>query len=99
MRTHVTPLRDYVLLEPVKNEEKTKTGILLPATASKERPEQGKVVAVGTGKVLDNGQVRKPEVKKGDLVIFSKYGPNEIKVDDKEYLIAREDDILAIIEQ
>ncbi len=72
---------------------------MLPATASKERPEQGKVVAVGTGKVLDNGQVRKPEIKKGDLVIFSKYGPNEIKVDDKEYLIAREDDILAIIEQ
>ena len=75
----------------------TKSGIYRPETADKERPEQGKVVAVGPGRVNDEGKRILMHVKKGDTVLFTKYGPNEIKVDDKEYLIAREEDILAII--
>ncbi len=94
----IVPLYDYILIEPLKKEEKTKTGILLPETAEKEKPEQGKVIAVGPGKRLESGQLAPLSVKKGQTVLFTKYGPNEIKVDDKEYLIAREDDILAIIE-
>lgn len=92
------PLRDHVILEPITQEEKTKGGIVLPETASKERPEQGKVVAVGPGRFNTKGQRMPMEVKKGDIVLFSKYGPNEVKVDDKEYLVAKEDDILAILE-
>lgn len=93
----IKPLADRVLIEPMSKEEKTKSGIYLPETADKERPEQGKVLAVGPGK-YDDGKLIKPGVKKGDVVLFSKYGPNEIKVGGKEYLIAREDDILAILE-
>lgn len=93
------PLRDHVLLQPMKAEEKTKGGIVLPDTASKERPEQGKVVAVGPGRLNARGQRVPMEVKRGDTVLFSKYGPNEVKVDDKEYLVAKEEDILAIIEE
>jgi len=94
----VRPLADYVLIEPIKEEEKTKTGILLPETAEKERPEQGRVIAVGPGKKNSKGEVIKLEVKEGDRVLFTKYGPNEIKIEDKEYLIAKQEDILAIFE-
>ncbi len=94
----VKPLADNVLIEPLKEKEKTETGIYLPDTANKERPEKGTVVAVGTGVKDSSGKVSPFEVKEGDVVIFTKYGPNEIKVDDKEYLIAKESDILAIIE-
>ena len=94
----IKPLSDYILIEPIKEEEKTKTGILLPQTAEKERPEQGKVVAVGPGKRNEEGKVFPVSVKVGQKVLFTKYGPNEIKVDDKEYLIAKEEDILAILE-
>ena len=76
---------------------KTKTGIYLPDTVDKERPEQGKIVAVGPGKLSDEGKRLPMNVKKGDMVLFTKYGPNEIKVDGKEYLIAREEDILAVL--
>ena len=93
----IKPLGDRVLIEPMSKEEKTKSGIYIPETADKERPEQGKILAVGPGK-FDDGKLIKPSVKKGDVVIFTKYGPNEIKVGGKEYLIAREDDILAILE-
>ena len=93
----IKPLSDRVLIEPMSKEEKTKSGIYLPDTADKERPEQGKVLAVGPGK-YDDGKLVKPAVKKGDVVLFTKYGPNEIKVGGKEYLIAKEDDILAIME-
>lgn len=86
------------MIEPMSKEEKTKSGIYLPETVDKERPEQGKVLAVGEGRTDNNGKLIKPSVKKGDVVLFTKYGPNEIKVDGKEYLIAREDDILAILE-
>ncbi|MCC6934826.1 MAG: co-chaperone GroES [Candidatus Yanofskybacteria bacterium] len=92
----IKPLRDHILIEPLKQEVK-RGGILLPDTVAKERPEQGKVVAVGEGAVVD-GKLVKPVVKKGDVVLFTKYGPNQIKVDEKEYLIAEEKDILAIIE-
>ena len=96
--THkIKPLGDRVLIEPMSKEEKTKSGIYLPETIDKERPEQGRVLAVGPGK-FDDGKLIKTSVKKGDVVIFTKYGPNEIKVGGKEYLIAREDDILAILE-
>ena len=91
------PLSDHVVIEPLK-EEKRKGGIILPDTVTKERQEQGKIVAVGPGKLGENGKRTPLEVKKGDVVIFTKYGPNEVKVDDKEYLIAREEDILAIVD-
>ena len=95
----IRPLSDHILIEPIKEEEKTKTGILLPETAEKERPEQGKVIAVGPGRKTAKGQIIPLEVKPGDRVLFTKYGPNEVKIDDKEYLIAKEEDILAIIEE
>jgi len=93
------PLADRVVIEPLSQEAKSKGGIILPETASKERPEKGKIVAVGPGKYDDCCEKRIPlAVKKGDIVLFTKYGPNEIKIDGKEYLIAREEDILAILE-
>ena len=94
----IKPLSDHVLIEPIKGEEKTKAGILLPETAEREKPEQGRIVAVGQGKKDETGKYVPLEVKEGDRVLFTEYGPNEIKVDDKEYLIAREEDILAILE-
>lgn len=94
----IKPLADHILIEPIKEEEKTKSGILLPQTSEKEKPEQGKVIAVGTGKKTEEGKVIPLEVKVGQIVLFTKYGPNEIKVEGKEYLIAKEEDILAIIE-
>ncbi len=94
----IKPLSDHILVEPIKEKEKTKTGILLPETAEKERPEQGKVIAVGPGKKNEDGKIIPIDVKPGQTVLFTKYGPNEIKVDEKEYLIAKEEDILAIIE-
>ncbi len=94
----IKPTADYVLIEPTSEKEKTDSGIILPETADQERPEQGKVVAVGPGKVLDSGDRRPMGIKAGQKVIFSKYGPTEISADGKEYLMAREDDIMAIIE-
>jgi chaperonin GroES len=94
----IKPISDHILIEPIKEEEKTKTGILLPDTAEKERPKQGKIIAVGPGKKDKQGKLVPLEVKPGDRVLFTKYGPNEIKVEDKEYLIAKEEDILAILE-
>jgi chaperonin GroES len=96
---NIKPLSDRVLLEPISAEEKTKSGIIIPETVEKERPEQGKVVAVGPGKVIPELGKRVPiNIKIGDIVLFTKYGPTEVKVDGKEYLIAREEDILAILE-
>jgi len=95
---NIKPLSDHILIEPISQEEKTKSGIFLPGTAEKEKPEQGKVIAVGPGRRLSSGKRVPLEVKKGDKVLFTKYGPSEIKVGDKEYLIAKEEDILAILE-
>lgn len=94
----IKPLSDYIVIEPIAQEERTKTGILVPSTVEKEKPEQGRVVAVGEGRRTNSGKVIPPEVKPGDIVLFTKYGPNEVKIDDKEYLIAKQEDILAIIE-
>lgn len=93
----LTPLNNKIILEAISAEEKTKSGIIIPDTANKERPEQGKVLAVGLGKLLENGERSKMEVKVGDTVIFSKYSPNEIKVDGKEYLVISDEDVLAIV--
>jgi len=84
----IKPLDDRVLIEPISEEQKTKSGIVLPDTAEKEMPEQGKVIAIGPNA---------KSVKKGDVILFTKYGPSEIKIKNKKYLIAKEEDILAII--
>ena len=93
----VKPLADYLLIEPAEKETMLPSGIVLPDTAEKEKPEKGEVVAVGSGKILENGKIQKPEVKKGDKVLFTKYSPSEIKVDGEELLILSESDILAVI--
>lgn len=92
------PLADRVVLKPIEAEEKTKGGIVLPDTA-KDKPQEGEVIAVGPGRILDNGTKLAPEVKVGDRVIYSKYSGTEVKVDGEEYLIIRESDILAIKEK
>ncbi len=94
----IKPLSDYILIEPLDQEERTKGGILLPKSAEKERPQKGKVIAVGSGKRTSSGKIIPLQVKKGDIVLFTKYGPNEVKINNKEYLIAKEEDILAILE-
>ena len=86
-----------MVVKPATQEEVTKSGIVLPDTVDKERPEKGEVIAVGPGKMLDNGQRAAVSVKVGDMVMFKKYSPDEIKIDDKEYLVISEGDILAII--
>lgn len=98
-KINIKPLGDRVLVEPLDNEgEKTKSGIIIPDTVSKEKSEQGKVVAVGEGRRNDDGKLIPLTVKKGQKVIFSKYGPDEVKIGDKEYFIISEANILAIIE-
>ncbi|MEO0091242.1 MAG: co-chaperone GroES [candidate division WOR-3 bacterium] len=91
------PLQDRVLVQRIEEEVK-KGGIIIPDTA-KEKPQQGKVIAVGPGRVDEKGNRIPMEVKKGDIVLFGKYSGNEVKIDDTEYLIMREDDILAIVEK
>lgn len=91
------PLNEHVIVKPLSKEEKTDSGIILPDTV-KEKPEQGEIIAVGPGKLLENGQRAAMSVKVGDKVIFTKYSPNEIKVGNQEYLVLNESDILAIIE-
>lgn len=93
------PLADNIVIKPKEKEEKTESGIFLPDNAGESKPESGEVIAVGPGKRDEKGERIKPEVKKGDKVIFTKYGPNEITIDEVEYLIAKEEDILAIIEK
>lgn len=92
------PLGDHVIVKPIVQDEVTKSGIVLPDTVDKEKPEKGEVVAVGAGKLLDNGQTAPMSVKLGDKVMFKKYSPDEVKVDGVEYLIISEGDVLAILE-
>lgn len=92
----ILPLADRVLVKPLEAEEKTKGGIILPDTA-KEKPQEGKVVAVGKGKVSEDGKVLPLDVKVGDKILYGKYSGTEIKLNDEEHLIIREEDILAII--
>ncbi len=94
----VKPLQDRVLVERLQEEEKTKGGLFIPDSA-KEKPMQGKVVAAGNGRVLEDGKKIPMDVKVGDIVLFAKYSGNDVKIDDKEYLIMKEDDILAIVEK
>jgi chaperonin GroES len=93
----IRPLHDRVIVQRMKEEEKTRGGIIIPDSA-KEKPVEGKVVAVGNGKVLEDGKVRPLEVKKGDRVLFGKYAGQEVKVDGEELVILREDDIVGIVE-
>ncbi len=93
---NLKPLGDRIIVKVLEPEEKTKGGIVLPDTA-KEKPQQGKVIAVGTGRVLDNGKTVPLEVKEGDKILFGKYSGDEVKVEVEDYLIMRESDVLAII--
>ena len=93
----IRPLHDRVLVKRVKEEDKTKGGIIIPDTA-KEKPIEGEVVAVGNGKVLEDGKVRPLDIKAGDRILFGKYSGTEIKVDGEECLILREDEVLGFIE-
>jgi chaperonin GroES len=92
----IKPLQDRVIIKRLEEEQKTAGGIIIPDTA-KEKPQQGKILAVGPGKVLDDGSVRKLEVKAGEKVLFGKYSGSEVKIDGDEVVIMREDDILGII--
>jgi len=95
---NIKPLGDRVIVKPINEDITTKAGIVLPETVEKEKAEKGEVIAVGPGRLLDNGQVAPMSVKVGDKVMFKKYSPDEIKVDDQELLIISESDILAILE-
>ncbi len=97
MTTKIRPLQDRIIVKRVQEEEKTKGGIIIPDTA-KEKPIEGKVIAVGNGKVQEDGKVRPLDVKAGDRVLFSKYAGTEIKIEGEEHLIMREEDILGVIE-
>ena len=94
----IRPLQDRIIVKRMEEEDMTKGGIIIPDSA-KEKPMEGKVIAVGKGKILDNGQKTTPDVKAGDKVLFSKYAGTEVKIDGEEHLIMREDDILGIIEK
>ena len=91
-------LEDRVLVKPLPQEEKTKAGVIIPDTA-KERPQKGEVLAVGPGRMLENGQRVEPSVKPGDIVLFGKYAGTEVKIEGEEYIILRESEILAVIEE
>jgi chaperonin GroES len=93
----IRPLQDRILVQRVEEDEKTSGGIIIPDTA-KEKPQEGLVVAVGPGKVLDNGNHSEPDVKRGDKILFSKYAGTDVMVDGEEHIIIREDDILAVFE-
>lgn len=91
------PLSDRLIVEAVTENEVTKAGIILPETIDKEKPERGRVIAMGPGKMMDDGKRLAMDVKVGDMVIFKKYAPDEIKIDGKDYLILSESDIMAIV--
>jgi chaperonin GroES len=93
----IRPLHDNVVVKPLEEDKKTKSGIVLPENVDKEKPEQGEVLAVGTGKRLENGSLAPMGVSIGDKVMFKKYSPDEIKIDGKKYLLLSESDILAIL--
>ena len=94
---NIKPLHSNVLIKAIAQDEITKSGIILPGTINKERPEKGEVIAVGPGRLLKDGQRASLMVKVGDKVIFKKYSPDEIKIDEEEFLIINEEDILAIL--
>jgi chaperonin GroES len=93
---NLRPLQDRILVKRLEAEEKTASGIIIPDNA-KEKPMEGEVVAIGNGKVLDNGTLRKPDLKVGDKILFSKYAGTEVKIGSTEHLILREDDVLGVL--
>ncbi len=93
----IRPLQDRIIVKRVEGEEKSKGGIIIPDTA-KEKPQEGKVIAVGKGKVTEDGKLQPMDVKKGDRVLFSKYAGTEVNIDGEEHLIIREDDVLGVLE-
>jgi len=92
------PIGDHIVVKPLSKEETSASGIIIPETVDKERPERGEVLAVGPGKQLENGSRSSMDVKPGDKVVFKKYAPDEIKMDKEEYLVIRMDDVMAVIE-
>ena len=95
---NIKPLSNNFFIESIEEEKTTKSGIVLPETAEKEKPLKGKIIAVGSGKINEKGERIPMSVKIGDIVLFKKYGPDEIEIEDKKYLVGNEDDILAILE-
>ena len=95
---NIRPLQDRIIVKRIEEEEKTKGGIIIPDSA-REKPMEGEVISVGAGKVLENGSKQAMEVKKGDRILFGKYSGTEVKIDEIEHLIMREDDILGVIEK
>lgn len=93
----IRPLHDRVVVKRLEEERTSAGGIVIPDTAA-EKPSRGEVIAIGNGKILENGEVRKLDVKKGDKVLFGKYSGNEVKIDGEDFLVMREDDIMAVIE-
>ena len=96
--TKIQPVNDYILIEPEKAEEKTASGIYIPDTADKDKPQQGKVIAVGPGKIGKDGEREELSVKEGDTVLYSKYGPTEVKLGSEEYFFIQESDVIAILQ-
>jgi len=94
----IRPLDDRIVVEPLEAEEKTPGGIVLPDTA-KEKPQKGKVVAVGAGRLLEDGKRIPPPVKKGDIILYGKFAGNEVKIDQKDYVVLKESEILALFEK
>lgn len=94
----LSPLGDRVVIEPIEEDDTSAAGIIIPDTAEKDKPQKGKVLAVGPGK-MDHGKLVKPSVKVGDTVLFTQYGPSEFKIDGKEVLIGSESDVLAVLKK
>lgn len=92
------PVGDHLIVKPLPKEEVSASGIIIPDTVDKERPERGEVIAAGPGRVLENGQRSAMEAKVGDKVVFKKYAPDEFKIDGVEYLVIKSDDVMAVIE-
>lgn len=97
-KVNIKPLYDYLLIEPVEQETTTASGIVIPDTATKEKPQKGTVIAAGKGRLDDSGNLIAMEVKVGDVVMYKKWGGTEVKIDNKEYLMVKEEDIIAIYE-
>ena len=92
------PIGDRLIVKALTKEEVTKSGIILPDTIDKERPEQGEVIAAGPGRMLDTGAIAPMKVKVGDKIVFKKYSPDEVKIDDEEFLVISESDVMAVVE-
>jgi len=95
---NLKPMSDHLIVKPISEDKTTKSGIVLPDTVDKEKPEQGEVVAVGSGRVLDNGNRLEMSVKVGQKILFKKYSPDEIKVGGEDYLVLSENEVIAIVE-